>query len=85
MAAQGKQQVGFISTRICGTDGVSLEIRKWATLFNQLHCENHFCAGELDTDLRGLQVPEMHFQHPEINMSVLKNMLRNCSEISLIL
>ena len=66
MTAQGKQQVGFISTRICGTDGVSLEIRKWATLFNQLHCENHFCAGELDTDLRGLQVPEMHFQHPEI-------------------
>ena len=28
-----KKNVGFISTRIAGTDGVSLETKKWAEVF----------------------------------------------------
>ena len=29
------KHVGFISTRIAGTDGVSLELEKWADVFKQ--------------------------------------------------
>ncbi len=27
--------IGFISTRLCGTDGVSLETAKWAEIFSE--------------------------------------------------
>ena len=60
------RRIGFISTRFSGTDGVSLETRKWATLFEQVHCPSYYCAGELDVDLRGMQIPEMHFVHETI-------------------
>ncbi len=60
------KRIGFISTRLCGTDGVSLETRKWASLFEQVHCPSYYCAGELDSDLRGMQIPEMHFMHEDI-------------------
>ena len=29
------KNVGFISTRIAGTDGVSLELEKWADVFRK--------------------------------------------------
>ena len=29
-------KIGFISTRFAGTDGVSLETQKWATIFERL-------------------------------------------------
>lgn len=59
--------VGFISTRLAGTDGVSLEAEKWMGLFEKegLAC---FCfGGELNHDqTRAYTVDEAHFQHPEI-------------------
>lgn len=61
-----KKRIGFISTRISGTDGVSLEARKWATIFKKLRHPVYYCAGELDPGLRGMEVPEMHFAHPEV-------------------
>ncbi len=58
--------IGFLSTRIAGTDGVSLEIAKLATILRRLGHECCYCAGELDDSLApGLLVPEMHFAHPE--------------------
>lgn len=59
-------RIGFISTRLAGTDGVSLETRKWAAIFRRLGHETFYCAGELDADLPGLVEPLMHFRHPQI-------------------
>ena len=59
--------IGFVSTRLAGTDGVSLETGKWATIFRRLGHHVYYCAGELDPDgPAGMLVPKMHFQHPEI-------------------
>ena len=58
-----KKNIGFISTRFAGTDGVSLESSKWANIFEQ---NGHHCfwfAGELDRNTNtSLLVPEAHFQ-----------------------
>ncbi|MFP4345105.1 MAG: glycosyl transferase family 1 [Anaerolineales bacterium] len=57
--------IGFISTRLAGTDGVSLETAKLATLVEELGHEVFYCAGELEeSGPPGLLVPEMHFEHP---------------------
>ena len=61
------KHIGFISTRISGTDGVSLEIEKWASIMESAGLKCFYFAGELDRpdDLSYL-VPEAHFTHPEI-------------------
>jgi len=59
--------IGFISTRLAGTDGVSLEAAKWASIFES---EDHLCfymAGEFDKDKpnqRSLLAEEAHFKYP---------------------
>jgi len=59
--------VGFISTRIAGTDGVSLELEKWANVFKKFGWESYYFAGELDRPpQRSYRVEEAHFTHPEI-------------------
>ena len=61
------KNVAFISTRIAGTDGVSLEIEKWADIFEQEGFTCFYFAGELDRPAeRGYLVPEAHFTHPDI-------------------
>ncbi|MCB9422634.1 MAG: glycosyltransferase family 4 protein [Ardenticatenaceae bacterium] len=54
--------IGFISTRLAGTDGVSLETAKLAAVFHD-HMGHRcfYCAGELDDGLPGLLAPELHF------------------------
>ena len=60
-------RVGFVSTRLAGTDGVSLETEKWADVFEQEGCVSYFFAGELDTPPeRSYLVPEAHFTHETI-------------------
>ena len=61
------KEVGFISTRLAGTDGVSLETAKWAEVFeSEGYCCFYF-AGELDRPPEASYlVPEAHFTHPEI-------------------
>ena len=59
--------IGFISTRFAGTDGVSLETEKWARVFEneRFHC--FYFAGELDRDPeQSFLVPKAHFMEPEI-------------------
>lgn len=59
--------VGFISTRLQGTDGVSLETSKWATVLANLGYQCYYFAGMSDWDPeRTMVVPEAFFDHPEI-------------------
>lgn len=58
--------LGFVSTRLAGTDGVSLETRKWAAIYREMGHHPFFCAGQLDPDLEGMVAPLMHFDHPEV-------------------
>ncbi len=59
-------KIGFISTRLAGTDGVSLETRKWAQVARQLGHEVYYCAGQLDDDAPNpTRIPELHFRNSE--------------------
>ncbi len=59
--------IGFISTRFAGTDGVSLETEKWARVFENEGLECFYFAGELDRDpAHAFPVPKAHFMDPEI-------------------
>ncbi|MBT3274436.1 MAG: glycosyltransferase family 4 protein [Spirochaetales bacterium] len=61
------KNVGFISFRISGTDGVSLETMKWADIFERHGHSCYYMAGELDIpEDKSFVVPEAHFTHPEI-------------------
>ena len=58
--------IGFVSTRFAGTDGVSLEAGKWARVFEGFGHRCFWFAGELDRDPAvSLLVPEAHFLHPD--------------------
>ena len=58
------RHIGFVSTRFAGTDGVSLEARKWADILEDDGYRCHWFAGELDRNLdHCCLVPEAHFQH----------------------
>lgn len=74
------ENIGFISTRITGTDGVSLETRKWAEVLEEMGYRCSYFAGELDTpEERSMPSPKAHFAHPEIlsiNEFVFKNTTR---------
>ena len=61
------KNIGFISTRIHGTDGVSLEIKKWTEVLQRMGYECFFMAGKLDTpEEKSFLVEEAFFEHPEI-------------------
>ncbi|GAB5493932.1 MAG: glycosyltransferase family 4 protein [Phototrophicaceae bacterium] len=57
--------IGFISTRLAGVDGVSLETQKLAHVFREMGHNCFFCAGELDGNAQpSYLIPEAHFTHP---------------------
>ncbi|MGD8806006.1 MAG: glycosyltransferase family 4 protein [Chloroflexota bacterium] len=59
--------VGFISFRFAGTDGVSLETAKWAHILEEMGHRCYYFSGLCDRPPeRSLVVPEAHFSHPEI-------------------
>jgi len=61
------KNIGFISTRFSGSDGVSLEVTKWAEVLRRLRYNCYYFAGELDRPPEvSFPVPEAHFSHPEI-------------------
>ncbi len=56
------QNIGFISTRFAGTDGVSLESAKWAQIFWDHQHVSYWYAGKLDRDPKAsMLVPEAYF------------------------
>lgn len=59
--------IGFVSTRFRGLDGVSLEAGKWAAVLEELGHRCFWFAGELDRDPRvSLLVPEAFFGNPTV-------------------
>lgn len=61
------KNLGAISTRFAGTDGVSLEMGKWAHVLGQMGHKCFYFAGELDRPPdRSMLVEEAHFAHPDI-------------------
>jgi len=75
------KNIGFISTRIAGTDGVSLEIEKWTEVLERNGYNCYFFAGELDrSEEQSYLVEEAHFEHPviiEINNDVFGKEIRS--------
>jgi glycosyltransferase involved in cell wall biosynthesis len=66
--------VGFVSTRLAGTDGVSLETEKWVDVFAEEGFTSYFFAGELDRPPeRSYLVEEAHFAH-----SAIREVYRHC-------
>jgi len=63
-----KYRIGIVSTRLAGTDGVSLEVVKWVRVLEKgLGHEAFFFAGECEwPEDHSLVVPEAHFEHPDV-------------------
>jgi hypothetical protein len=61
------KNIGFVSTRLQGTDGVSLETEKWANVLKRMGYQCFYFAGLSDWDpKRTIKVPEAFFDHPLI-------------------
>jgi mannosylglucosylglycerate synthase len=61
-----KRNIGFISTRFAGTDGVTMEASKWGQVFREMGHACYWFAGKLDKDPgRSMLVEEAFFQHPD--------------------
>ncbi|MGR3175158.1 MAG: glycosyltransferase [Candidatus Scalindua sp.] len=67
MNMQQIKNIGFISTRIAGTDGVSLEIEKWAEVLRRNRFDCFYFAGEIDRNEEiSFKIEEAHFEHPDV-------------------
>jgi len=68
------KNIGFISTRFQGTDGVSLETEKWAEVLQRMGYECFYFAGLCDrSPSKTMIVPEAHFEDP-----IIKKTEENC-------
>jgi mannosylglucosylglycerate synthase len=66
-------RIGFIAARLSGTDGVSLEVAKWAKVLRNMGHEVFFCAGELGGYAAGGKlIPKLHFTHQAIKQLTQK-------------
>ncbi len=64
----GTKNIGFISTRLAGTDGVSLETAKWTEVLEEMGYSCFYFAGELDRpENQSMLCPKAHFMHPDIS------------------
>ena len=60
-------RIGFVATRLAGSDGVSLEVAKWTSVLTKLGHECFFFAGESEWPAeRSYVVSEAHFELPAI-------------------
>ena len=60
------RNIGFVSTRFAGTDGVSLESAKWARLLWDHSHISYWYAGKLDREpSTSMLVPEAYFYHSD--------------------
>ena len=60
------KNIGFVSTRFAGTDGVTLEASKWAEILKRNGHNCYWFAGELEREPeKSFFVPEAHFQHEQ--------------------
>lgn len=71
------KRIGFISTRFHGTDGVTLEARKWAQILSGMGHQIFWMGGLLDTPPEtSYNVPLAFFNHPRI-LEVQKHLFGN--------
>ena len=62
------RRIGFVSTRLAGTDGVSLETSKWVTVLERLGHTCFYFAGRSDWPAERSRVaPEAFFGHDAID------------------
>lgn len=60
------KNIGFVSTRFAGTDGVSLEASKWAQVLEENGFRCFWFAGKLDRDpQKSFLAPKAHFKHAQ--------------------
>lgn len=61
------KRIGFISTRFHGTDGVTMEARKWAQILSSMGHQIFWMGGLLDTPPEASHnVPLAFFNHPRV-------------------
>lgn len=61
------RRIGFIATRFQGTDGVTLEARKWAQILASLGHSCFWMAGQIDAPPESSHAaPLAFFNHPEV-------------------
>lgn len=61
------RRIGFVSTRFQGTDGVTLEARKWAHILQGMGHRCFWMAGLLDTPAAiSHACPLAYFNHPQV-------------------
>jgi len=61
------KRIGFIGTRFQGTDGVTLETRKWDHIFRSMDHSCFWMAGVLDAPPEiSHHAPLAYFNHPEV-------------------
>jgi mannosylglucosylglycerate synthase len=66
-AAHHSYNIGFISTRFAGTDGVSLETAKWADVLEAMGHRCFYFSGLSDRpEAQAMVVEEAFYRHPEI-------------------
>jgi len=82
------KNIGFVSTRFAGTDGVTLEASKWAEVLEDIGHRCYWFAGELDRDVeKSCLVPEAHFKYEKnewINEQVYGKKIRAANVTELI-
>lgn len=67
VSADGPKRIGFVSTRFYGTDGVTLEAKKWAHILEGMGHKCFWLGGLLDTSLDvSHEVPLAYFSHPQV-------------------
>jgi glycosyltransferase involved in cell wall biosynthesis len=61
------RRIGFIATRIHGTDGVTLEAKKWAHILGEQGHQCYWMAGLVDTAPDSThEAPLAYFRHPDV-------------------
>ncbi len=68
MATTHPRRIGFVATRLSGTDGVSLEASKWEAVLERLGHTCFWFAGEVDRPEDSSRVvPEAFYLHPAVD------------------
>jgi len=63
------RRIGFIGTRFLGTDGVTLEAKKWAHILREQGHQCYWMAGLVDTPPESTyETPLAYFRHPDVDI-----------------
>ena len=61
------KHIGFVSSRLSGTDSVSIESAKWDDVLSRMGFSNYYFAGEIDRDpKKSYHFEKAHYRYPDI-------------------